>query len=254
MRKCLYKPRMKPLAFKQAFFKRIAGGELLQIFDLLPDVSFFIKDRECRFVALNRRGCEYCGVRAEADAMGKTDADFFPLSRASAYMEADREVMTSGIPLLNRIEPAPEMEGSARLVVTSKIPIRDHDGNVIGIAGFSREVEQTGVRSGSTARLARALDALRSGEASDTESLARMAGLSRSQFERTFVQAIGATPHQYLMKTRVETACRQLRETDETLSSIAQQCGFYDHAHFTRCFKSVMGVSPSIYRSKPSAS
>jgi PAS domain-containing protein len=47
-----------------------------QLFDLLPDVSFFVKDRQGRFMALNRKGCEYCGVASEAAAIGMTDHDF----------------------------------------------------------------------------------------------------------------------------------------------------------------------------------
>ncbi len=46
--------------------------------------------------------------------------------------------MKSGQPIINRVESAPESEGSARLVMTSKIPLRDSGGKVIGLAGFSR--------------------------------------------------------------------------------------------------------------------
>ena len=61
---------------QQAFVRRVAGTQLLRLFDLLPDVSFFLKDREGRFVALNRRGCEYCGVNSEREAWGKTIRSF----------------------------------------------------------------------------------------------------------------------------------------------------------------------------------
>lgn len=222
----------------------------MQLFELLPDVSFFMKDRECRFVALNRRGCEYCGVKTERDAIGRTDADFFSQSRAKEYMADDRAVMKSGQPILDRIEPAPEMEGSPRLVVTSKIPLRNERNQVIGVAGFSRHVEQVKARSGSMDRLSQALDYLHQCHAEHvpTATLARIAGVSRSQFERVFRATIGTTPRQYLVRIRVEAACRALKETDHTIAAIAQQCGFYDHAHFTRCFRSVMGVTPSQFR------
>ncbi|MEM6471513.1 MAG: PAS domain-containing protein, partial [Planctomycetota bacterium] len=125
------------------FFDRLAPGQqVLDLFDLLPDVSFFVKDREGRFMALNRRGCEYCKVVSEEAALGKTDHDFFPQTRADDYREDDERVMRTGEPILNRIESAPEDVGSPRLVTTSKIPLRDRRGKVIGVAGFSRQVQR----------------------------------------------------------------------------------------------------------------
>jgi transcriptional regulator GlxA family with amidase domain len=47
---------------------------------------------------------------------------------------------------------------------------------------------------------------------------------------------------------RVETACRQLAETDRTIAAIAVDAGFHDHAHFTRCFREIQGLTPSKYR------
>src|SRR4051812_3358218 len=87
-------------------------SQILPIFDLLPDVSFFIKDRRGRFLALNRLGCEFCGVRAARDAYGKSDRDFFPRDRADTYIADDRIVMRTGQSVINRIEAAPEQEGS----------------------------------------------------------------------------------------------------------------------------------------------
>ncbi|WP_420196904.1 PAS domain-containing protein [Chthoniobacter flavus] len=97
-----------------------------------------MKDREGRFVALNRQGCDYCGVKSEREALGKTDCDFFPQTRAAEYMADDRVVMKTGRSILNRVEPAPEREGSPHLVITNKIPLRDGQGRVVGVAGFSR--------------------------------------------------------------------------------------------------------------------
>ena len=105
---------------RQDFLQNIGSfAQLLPLLDLLPDVSFFMKDAKGRFIALNRRGCEYCGVKSEREALGKTDRDFFPRVRAAEYAADDKAVMKSGKPILNRVEAAPEMEGSPRLVVTN---------------------------------------------------------------------------------------------------------------------------------------
>jgi transcriptional regulator GlxA family with amidase domain len=81
-----------------------------------------------------------------------------------------------------------------------------------------------------------------------TQSLAKTVGLSVSQFERAFRKTFRTTPRQYLLRIRVEHACRRLAETGATLAEVAQACGFYDQAHFTRVFQEQMGVKPSVYR------
>ena len=240
---------MKDTLSQNAFFDRLEPTQqVLALFDLLPDVSFFVKDRKGRFVALNRRGCEYCGVAVEADAVGKTDHDFFPSSRADDYREDDEQVMRTGRPILNRLESAPEGEGSPRLVTTSKIPLHDRRGRVIGIAGFSRQVQR--MQSGSADAMAEVIAHLHenfAGEVS-TEDLAEMAGLSVSHFERRFRLAFGSSPRQYLIRIRIENAATMLRETEKSVTEVAHSCGFYDHAHFSRSFQRAKSMPPSAYR------
>lgn len=244
---------MKNTRLREAFFARLGPSEQsFGLFDHVPELSFFVKDRKGRFMALNRRGCEYCGVLTEADAIGKTDHDFFPKSRADEYRADDLAVMDSGESIVNRVESAPEDEGSPRLVMTSKIPLRDRRNRVMGIAGISRQIERIQTRSGTADAFAKVMEHLHCHYADEltTGQLAEMAGLSISHFERRFRHAFGTSPRQYLVRVRVEHAARQLRESDQTISAIAQACGFYDHAHFSRSFRRMMSVSPSEYRTR----
>lgn len=224
--------------------------QLLPIFDLMPDVSFFMKDRKGRFLALNRLGCEFCGVKAAREAFGKTDRDFFPRDRAEAYIADDLAVMQTGKAVYNRIEPAPEMEGSPHLVVTNKMPLRDESGKIVGVFGFSRRVEQVRCAPVATNKLAAAIAYIHEHceKAVGTDELAKRAGQSVSQFGRTFRKAFGTSPRQYILRVRIEKACRLLTETDDTIAMIGIECGFYDHAHFTRAFRSLMAISPTEYR------
>ena len=136
---------MNRVKVKAAFFRSLApDDQFLALFDLIPEVSFFVKDRNGRFMTLSLHKHEHCGVRNEADAIGKTDHDFFSKPRADAYRADDLAVMKSGAPLINRVEASPEVFDSPRLVATSKIPLRDHDGEVVGIAGFSRPLDEVG--------------------------------------------------------------------------------------------------------------
>lgn len=234
---------------RDLLLKSVRSVDWLSLFQLLPDVSFFVKDTNGQFVALNRRGCEFCGVANEREAFGKTDFDFVPRRRALEYRRDDREVIRTGKPIVGRIESAPEMEGSPRLVITCKIPLRDEHGRIIGVAGFSRLTDQIREKP-AIERLSRTIERMHdeSHNIASTEQLAEMAGLSVSQLNRTFRRQIGTSPHQYLLKIRLESACRALAETSRTISSIAQEFEFHDHAHFTRTFQKHYGVTPTSYR------
>jgi AraC-like DNA-binding protein len=235
---------------RQAFLDRAQAGALVALFERLSEVSFFIKDRHGRFIALNRRGCDYCGVASEAEAVGRTDRDFFPRRRADGYMRDDAAVMASGTALVERIESAPEEEASPRLVLTAKVPVRNRAGRVIGVAGISRVLDAKHPGRPGLARLERVIDHLHRhlGERLTGAALARIAGLSVSQFERSFLAAYGTTPRQYLLRQRVDAACRRLAEGDATIAAIALACGFADHAHLTRSFSRQKGMTPSQYR------
>jgi AraC-like DNA-binding protein len=247
----VYFYRMENAQLQADFFAKLAPkSQIIPLFDLLPGVSFFIKDKEGRFIALSMNKFEHCGVAQEHEAIGKTDHDFFSAQRADAYRADDLAVMESGEAIVNRVESAPESLGSPRLVVTNKIPLYDAAGTIIGVAGFSREIDELGTQPGSVERFAKVIEHIHHhfDEALNSKNLAAMASLSISQFERRFRKAFGASPRQYLMRIRVEAAAKKLAQTDDTVSIIAQDCGFHDHAHFSRSFRKLMHHTPTKYR------
>ena len=227
-------------------------GQILKLFDLLPEIAFFLKDLEGTFVALNRKACEYCGVAREQDAIGRSDFDFFPKSRAESFRTDDFAVMESGQPIVNRIEADPHSGNSERMVITNKVPLRNSAGKVIGVVVFSRQVERLSGRAGSADEFAQTIDHLKTNfnDHLSTSQLAEMANMSVSQFERRFRRAFGSSPRQYLLRLRVEAAARLLTFTKRPISGIAKECGFHDHAHFTRSFKKMMNMTPIFFRKK----
>ena len=78
--------------------------------------------------------------------------------------------------------------------------------------------------------------------------LAEIAQLSTHRFSIVFKDVIGVTPHQYVLRRRVDKAMKLLSSTDKPIGTIAAQLGFHDQPHFTREFKAQTGVSPSFYR------
>ena len=242
---------MEKTRIREAFLRRLApAGQIFRLFDLLPEVSFFVKDREGRFMAHSMNKFDHLGVKNEEDAIGMTDHDFFAADRADAYRADDLAVMELGEPIINRMEAAPEALGSPRLVATSKIPLRDKNGEIIGIAGFSLSLDQLRSGSGLGDQFAKVIEHVHQnfGDPITSGKLATMAGLSVSQFERRFRNAFGTSPRQYLLRIRVEAAARMLADTDRTVSEIGLQCGFHDHAHLSRSFKKLMQVTPTRHR------
>jgi AraC family transcriptional regulator len=98
--------------------------------------------------------------------------------------------------------------------------------------------------------LQRVLDRMKADFASDLDlkTIAAESGYSRSHFLRTFRASVGYSPHQWLMRLRIEEAKALLQKNSRSLIDIALECGFSSHAHLSRTFRQVVGVVPSEYR------
>jgi AraC-like DNA-binding protein len=83
--------------------------------------------------------------------------------------------------------------------------------------------------------------------------LARVAGMSRSAFAKTFSETFGETPMDFVLRTRLHHAAELLRITDLPVKAIAASTGFASRSHFSRAFKAAFGADPSAYRSERSA-
>jgi AraC-like DNA-binding protein len=88
----------------------------------------------------------------------------------------------------------------------------------------------------------------RPGDDHSLHSMAAAAGLSPYHFLRTFRQTTGATPHQYLLRTRLRQAATRLVTGDAKVIDVALDCGFDDVSNFNRAFRAEFGRSPRAYR------
>ncbi|MDP1026879.1 AraC family transcriptional regulator [Sphingomonas sp. KR1UV-12] len=80
------------------------------------------------------------------------------------------------------------------------------------------------------------------------EALSGQAGLTPSHFCRVFKRATGATPHQYVMKARLDRARDLLGQSDLSVAQVAEMTGFTSQSHFTRAFRQYAGQTPSGWR------
>ena len=78
--------------------------------------------------------------------------------------------------------------------------------------------------------------------------LSAVARRSRARFSRSFKRAFGKPPHAYVIKRRLERACRLMVTTPESLSQIALGVGFSDQSHLCKLFRRAFGQSPSTWR------
>jgi PAS domain S-box-containing protein len=236
---------------KANFLSKIGRSQpFMELFDHLGDVYFFMKDQRGHFVAANPLQVEKLGCGSEADVIGKTDHDFFPRHLVAAYREDDRRVMATGRPIIKKVEVVANPDGTMEWHITSKLPVWDRAGRVIGITGFMRKLDRDAHSWLPYQEMSRVVDYIRANYAAPlmVATLARVVGLSVSQFERRFQQVFHMTPTRFLTRFRVTRACDFLIKTNGTITQIALDVGFFDHSHFSRSFKSILGLSPGEYR------
>jgi len=80
------------------------------------------------------------------------------------------------------------------------------------------------------------------------EDMARLAGLGRSRFAALYAKLFGIPPLRDLLLARVAAAKQHLRDEELSIAEVATQSGFFDCYYFTRCFRKLVGQSPSQYR------
>jgi diguanylate cyclase (GGDEF)-like protein/PAS domain S-box-containing protein len=107
--------------------------------DAMPD-SIFAKDTEARFLLANKAVAGFMGSTPE-QLLGKTDFDFYPLDMARKFFEDDQFVIQSQKPRLNFEESVLDSRtGEIRWLSTSKVPVWDDNGEVIGLVGISHDI------------------------------------------------------------------------------------------------------------------
>jgi PAS domain S-box-containing protein len=112
---------------------------LRTLIDNMPDF-IYIKDAEARFLIANHALARLVGVASPADLLGKSDRDFFPPDLAERYLADDLAVIRSGRSLIGREEPTLTLSGPLGWLITTKVPVRDEAGQVIGLVGIGRDI------------------------------------------------------------------------------------------------------------------
>jgi diguanylate cyclase (GGDEF)-like protein/PAS domain S-box-containing protein len=111
------------------------------LMDNVPD-SIYFKDRDSRFTRVNRYAAARFGIASPALAIGRTDSDFFTNEHAAQALSDEQEIIRTGQPLVNVEEKETPANGDVRWVSTTKFPLRDRQGNIVGTFGISRDITE----------------------------------------------------------------------------------------------------------------
>jgi AraC-like DNA-binding protein len=223
---------------------------LEQLFDHMADTAFFIKDPSGRYLAVNESLVERHGLREKSQLLGRRPSDVCPGDFGRIPAEQDTYVLSTGRPIIERLELQWYLPQKPVWCLTTKLPLHDSAGKINGIIGISKDVRLPIPTKEIPDGVAAALRRLESGYADSITpaELAGIAGLPAARFARLTKRIYGISPLQLITKTRIAAASRLLRETDKQVAEIALECGFYDHSAFTRTFRAVTSVTPSQFR------
>jgi AraC-like DNA-binding protein len=183
------------------------------------------------------------------DILGKTDHDFFRRDIADRIRADDLSVMERGVTVKNKLEVLGSASGELTWLFTTKAPIRDRHGEIVGIEGFSRDVKRSQDVIAPFHEFRACIEYLQAHlmENISIEHLARLSCMSLSTFERKFKQHFSLTPKQYILHLKVQEACRLLPQVNN-IARVAAETGFGGQSYFTKQFRTVVGITPKQYQ------
>ena len=148
------------VATRQIVDERIS---LQTLIDWVPDY-LWVKDTESRFVVANRAVAVDSGREKTSDIFGLTDFDLHAPELAKKFLAVERDVLSSGQPMIDREEYVVDVSGAGKWLSSTKVPLRNAQNEIIGLVGIAHDI---------TAR--RQADILREGQAHILEMIAMSA-------------------------------------------------------------------------------
>src|SRR5260221_3070131 len=128
------------LQFQQRTTALAQSNTLLEtMLEYVPDQIYF-KDTESRFIRNSKAQAMALGINDPTQVIGKTDFDFFPHAQRS--FDEEQEIIRSGKPLVDFEEHVIWPDNSQTWISTTKMPLRNQEGNVIGTFGISRDITE----------------------------------------------------------------------------------------------------------------
>ena len=134
-------PAWPPLEGSGALNQEIERLCFRALLDSSPDHLYF-KDTQSRFLCINQTLSRYFGLSDPSEAVGKSDFDFHSPDKAKIRFEDERRIMETGVPVIDKMERQTRRDGRDSWVLTSKSPLCDAEGRLVGTFGISRDVTE----------------------------------------------------------------------------------------------------------------
>jgi PAS domain S-box-containing protein len=115
---------------------------LRSVIDNIPDL-IFVTDLNGRYVINNLAHLVSLGEADRALAIGRTEADYVEAVIAAVHREEEREIIETGLAIMDREEAIIDLSGQKRWYLTTKVPLHDSDRNVVGVVGISRDITES---------------------------------------------------------------------------------------------------------------
>lgn len=112
---------------------------LRTLIDSIPDY-IYLKDKQSRFITVNKQVIKAFKANDLEDVIGKTDADFYPDEYASLFLKDDQQILQNGKAIIGKEEPGLNEKGNLIQLLTTKVPLRGADGEIAGIIGIARDI------------------------------------------------------------------------------------------------------------------
>ena len=242
---------------RRRFIERLEpGSHFEQLISCVPDLNYFAKDESGRFVMVDDGFVAMLGCKDRDQVLGRTDFDFFPKVIAEKFVADDHRVVETGEPIRNVSEPVPNSDMTFSWWLVNKVPLRDRRRKIIGLAGVMTRLSRQNAPSHYGRSMFAVLEHIGEhyGTRVTVRELAAIAGLSPRSFERNFRGTFHTSPLRYDNRVRLQAVRHRLICTNQSLSQIATDCGFYDQSHMTAKFTRDFGMSPRHFRDAQSRS
>ena len=230
-------------------FPTINTADLSALYDSIPDVWFWIKDRNSTFLWGNSAFLSNFGIENLTDLLGKTDFNFSPFYLAEQFL-LDDEAVLDGKSVENRIEMVNGIENKLNWCVTTKRRVYDVSGQIIGTMGISRKLVENQSAQISVNKLNGIVNYIQSNihTSITITQIAKEMNCSVSTLQRTFRNQLHVSPMEFIRNIKMQYACNYLVNSTSSVFDIAYSLGYADQSHFIREFKRLLKVTPLQYK------
>lgn len=208
---------------------------MVDLMDELSSTMFCAKDVTGRYVLVNRVFVGRTNERSRRAVLGKRATDLFVPQLAERYDQQDAEVLRTGRPLRNELELIRRLGGTPGWFLTSKLPVHDGAGHLVGLVSVSQDLREDDADDASMDSMARLVAGIeeRLGQALTVADLAALAGCTPAVLDRRVRRVFSLSPRQLVLRARVDRAAELLVGSDSPIAEIAVVTGFYDQPAFT---------------------